>query len=134
MLKSGYMAAAQRAGMAVRVTRMVEHGVPTSEAMELELDGVGQGANHSDPSAPPPLLKWALSPDVDDQSRPAVTKMVAEIYDRACDRKARIWGTVASATVGILVAGVLVFGYSTTVFLAMTELLRDFALKGAPSR
>ena len=117
--------------MADRIGRMIESGVAESESMALVTNRVGQRAETTAGGKPmPPLLAWALSSDVDDQSRPAVLRMVADTYRRAAIRQGRIWRTFASGLIGVLVGGFLVLGYATTVFLAMTELLRDVALRG----
>ena len=65
-----------------------------------------------------------------DQSRPSAMRMVAQTYRQAADRKGRIWRTVASGFVGILVGSVFVFGYAMTVFLAMRQLLQEVTTSG----
>lgn len=125
---SGYLSASRRADVAQRVTRLVGSGVDPSKSIEIASDQVGRSGNLGAVKSLPPLLGWALSDDLDDESRPAALRMVAKTYRRAADRKGRIWRTFVSGAVGVLVGGLVVLGYGMTVFLTMTELLRGIAL------
>jgi type II secretory pathway component PulF len=128
---SGYLATARHADMAERITRLLEGGISEPESLALVTDHVDRtGRDKPDPQSLPPLLGWALTSDLDDQSRPKVMRMVAQTYRQAADRKGRIWRTIASGVVGILVGGVFVLGYSVTVFQTMIELLQEVALRG----
>ena len=78
----------------------------------------------------PPLLGWALTSDLADQTRPGVMRMVAQTYRQSADRKGRMWRSMALAFVGVLVGSLFVLGYAVSVFAAMGQLLHDIALSG----
>lgn len=142
-----YAAAVRNANFAHQLTSLVENGVSLEESLPLAAAVTGDSrliiaskelsAAHAeenlaaaDPDALralPPLLRWALTGNLGQQSLPDVLRFAEKTYRQQADRRATTWRSVLPATIGALLGGVVVLAYGLSMFGPFVELLRDVA-------
>ena len=138
-----YFDASCNAGVARQMARMIDGGMSLENALTLSHPTAGAGGTSLGASlsgvegrrsseALSPLLDWAIHSDIGTQPRSRVLRMVADTYSRTARRRASILRVAIPAILGVLVGGVLVFGYGLSFFMPMIELLKEIsAAEGA---
>lgn len=147
-LAGRYATTVAHANFADQLASLLEKDVPTAEALELA-GGVtgnaglvaasstvaaaqrsGETLSSDDPRLRrlPPLLRWALTSDLDDQSLPEVLRFAAQTYHQSAERQAAVWRVALPALIGALVGGVIVLAYALSMFGSLFALLKDLSV------
>ena len=151
-----YFDANRNAGVARQMARMIDGGMSLENAVALSLPTIGVGSSsvgsnsvdsggasssgahlggaslsgvegRRSSEALSPLLDWAIHSDIETQPRSRVLSMVADTYSRTARRRASILRVAIPAVLGVLIGGVLVFGYGLSFFMPMIELLKEIS-------
>jgi type II secretory pathway component PulF len=143
-----YAATVAKANFAEQLASLLEKDVRREEALELA-GGVtgdkalitaavalasahqrGERLTADDPRLRrlPPLLRWALTGDLGDQSLPDILRFAAQTYRQSAERQAAVWRVALPALITALVGGAIVFAYALSMFGPLISLLRDLAL------
>jgi type II secretory pathway component PulF len=125
-----YFHAAQYAELATQMANLLESGCGQDESLALLGPLYGSGADlESAPSESlPPLLRWAIRGDIDDQSRPGVLRVMAQAYRQSAEQQLSLWRLVAPSFCGALLGGMFVLAYGVGLFLPVVQLLKTIAL------
>ena len=73
----------------------------------------------------PPILRWALTNDLGDQSLPELLLFVEKTYRQAAERRAAAWRVALPATIGAFLGGFAVLIYGLSLFGPFTQLIQD---------
>lgn len=75
----------------------------------------------------PPILRWALTCDLGEQSLPDVLRFAEKTYRSAAECRAATWRLVLPATIGAVLGGAVVLAYALSLFGPFVQLLKDIA-------
>jgi type II secretory pathway component PulF len=143
-----YAATIAHANFAEQLANLLKRDVPLEEALELASGVTGDdslvaasaelaAAHHhgerlvsDDPRLRglPPLLRWALTGDLGDQSLSEILRFAAQTYRQSADRQAAVWRLALPTLIGALVGGVIVFAYGLSMFGSLIGLWRDLSV------
>lgn len=142
-----YVAAVRNANFAHQLTVLIENDVPLAESVPLAAAVTGDSGmvaasaalsaayarNENLPAdaevlhALPPLLRWALTGDLGDQSLPEILRFAEKTYLHVANRRAAIWRFLLPTMIGALLGGLIVLAYGLSVFGPFVSLLEDLA-------
>jgi len=143
-----YTAALRHAAFADQLAILLKHDVPLVDGLRLAGGVTGDPSlieasaalalaaqsderlSADDPKLRtlPPLLRWALTGDLDDQPLPEILSFAANTYLQSAQRQAAIYRIAAPTLIGALLGGAVVFVYSLCVFGPYIQLLRDLSV------
>jgi general secretion pathway protein F len=123
-----YYESIRNADFALHVSRLLNSGVSPEESLSLALPMLGN--QDGSVARLPSLLRWALSEDLGGEPRASVLAMVANTYRKAAERQSTIWRVAVPTVCGVLLGGVLVFGYGLSLFYPLVSLLKDISMPG----
>ena len=98
-----------------RIASARERGEPLTSADKEQL------------TALPPLLRWALTSDLDGESLPDMLRFIAETYRQSAQRQASVWHIAFPTLVGASFGGAIVLAYGLSMFGPYIQMLRDLA-------
>ncbi len=75
----------------------------------------------------PPILRWALTGDLGEQSLPEILRFAEKTYRQTAERRAATWRTILPATIGAVLGGIVVLAYGLSMFGPFVQLLKDIA-------
>ncbi len=140
-----YLQALKHALFAEELARLVGTKMPLHEAARMASGITGDTAlidscealasddnqpmSNEDPrlGALPPLLRWALSGNLGEQTLPGVLRFAAQTYRQSAERLSAIWQTALSILLGGLLGGAIVLVYGVSIFWPYIEMLQDLA-------
>jgi len=146
-----YRAAARNANFANQLTVLMENGLSLAESLPVAAAVTGDAAlivasaelsaklpaahaqgttEAADPKvllALPPLLRWALTGDLGEQSLPEILRFAEKTYRLQAEHRAAVWRTILPATIGAGLGGAVVLAYGLSVFGPFVQLLKDIA-------
>jgi type II secretory pathway component PulF len=143
-----YTAALRHGAFAKQLATLLERGIPLEEGLRLA-GGVSGNPSLQDASSAlalavergeklpvddpqlltlPPLLRWALTGDLGDQTLPDILSFVSDTYLQKAQRQAAIYRIAAPALIGALLGGAVVFVYALCVFLPYIQLFQDLSV------
>ncbi|QEG34670.1 type II secretion system F family protein [Bythopirellula goksoeyrii] len=146
-----YVKTVKQALFAEELARLVESKMPLAEAAELASGITGDShlmeacaaLENDDPSraatrhaahpensqlaALPPLLRWALTGNLGEQSLPGVLRFAAQTYRQSAQRLATVWQTALPILLGSVLGGAIVLVYGLSVFLPYIQMMRDLS-------
>ncbi len=142
-----YSAAVRHANFAHQLTSLIENDTPLAESVPLAAAVTGDAgliaasaalsdsyrrkeklsADAEALRALPPLLRWALTSDLGDQSLPEILRSAENIYGHRAECRAALWRFVLPAMIGALLGGSIVLIYGLSVFGPFVRLLKDMA-------
>ena len=117
-----YYDASENAEQANQLAGMLESGCGLEEALQTVFP------EPTRLESLPPLLRWAIETDPDDQPLPNTLRFVARTYEQKAARQERAWGVRTPMLFGLVIGGVLVLGYGLSLFLPVVQLLNDVSL------
>jgi type II secretory pathway component PulF len=146
-----YLRTVTNAVFAEQVASLLAAGVPFSESVRTaaqasgaaELVAAGEVVATHERGAPvvaaeaeklsifPPLLRWALTQDLGDESLPDMLRFIGETYRQSAERQAGVWQVALPTFLGALIGGVILLAFSLSMFGPYIGLLYDLALGGA---
>ncbi len=142
-----YFAALRHATFSEQLASLITAGVSLPEGLRLAGDATGDpamarasdviaahergesftAAEQHELAALPPLLRWALTGDLGGEPLPQILHFVAATYRQAAERQAAIWHVALPTFIGAFFGGLIVLGYSLSMFGPYIGLLRDLA-------
>ena len=75
----------------------------------------------------PPFLRWALTSELDRDSRSRVLRFAAETYRQSAERQSAWWHVLLPTIIGALLGGLIVLAYALAMFGTYITLLYDLA-------
>ncbi len=124
-----YLDALRYAAFADQVAQLVERGVPVEQSLVLA-DADLAALLKSDAVHAPPLLNWALTNETGDEPLQNVFRFAANSYRQAAEQRSLGVRLVLPALLLSLVGGALVFAFGLSLFVPMTDLLKNIAIQG----
>lgn len=106
------------------VADLLDHQTPLPEALALAAEA--NGCEVQDAKLPP-LLSWALGPDVADADRAAALRTTGQVYRRALEQRSGGARETVAMVCWMLVAGAAVLAYGAALFAPFVELLVSLA-------
>lgn len=79
----------------------------------------------------PPLLRWAIEADPDEEPPGKTLRYVATTYEQTVLRRERNWRSLTPALCGLAIGGLIVLGYGLSLFVPIVRLLQDVATMGS---
>ncbi|NOY41095.1 MAG: hypothetical protein GXP26_04570 [Planctomycetes bacterium] len=142
-----YTAAVRNANFARQLTLLVENGLSLEESLPvaaavtgdkgliaacatlLEADAKNKtsAADSKALLALPPILRWALTGNLGNQSLPEILRFAEKNYRHRAERRAATWRVALPATLGALLSGFVVLAYGLSLFGPFVQLLEDIA-------
>ena len=88
----------------------------------------GEADTHSEALRPlPPLLRWALTEELGNQSLPEILRFAESAYRRSAERRAATWQVALPTIIGAALGGAIVLAYGLSVFGPIVRLLDDLS-------
>ncbi|QDT00795.1 type II secretion system F family protein [Adhaeretor mobilis] len=100
------------------------HALSRSHAQENTLPADSQ---HLRPL--PPLLRWALTGDLGEQSLPEILLFAEMTYRSRAQHRAATWRVVLPTAIGVTVGGLIVLAYGLCLFGPFSQLLEGLAAR-----
>lgn len=142
-----YAVSVRNANFARQLTLLVENGLSLAESLPVAAAVTGDArliaasaelsAAYRDEKTPaadsktllvlPPILRWALTGDLGEQSLPEILRFAERTYRHKAERRAATWRTVLPATIGAVLGGIVVLAYGLSMFGPFVQLLKDLA-------
>ena len=142
-----YTTAVRNANFSHQLTVLIENGLSLTDSLPVAAAVTGDAglivaaaylsevpaheetpaANSKVLQALPPILRWALTGDLGEQSLPEVLRFAERMYRHKAERRAATWRTILPATIGAVLGGLVVLAYGWSLFGPFTQLLEDLA-------
>lgn len=133
-----YLRAVQQAQFAEELARLVSTKMPLAEAAQLASGITGDAdlieacsplthGGASRQAALPPLLRWALTENLGEDTLLGVLQFAAQTYRQSAQRMAAVWQTALPILLGSLLGGTIVLLFGLSVFWPYIQMLRDLA-------
>ena len=140
-----------RDGVAARfadqLSLLLEAGIPLTESLQLAagnvegrelspaFEAVVESAGNNDPPANPdsrlqllpPLLRWALTTQLDEAALPDTLQRIAEMYRERSVRRTETRRKLAPVFVSALIGGAIALLFGLSLFSAYSSMLQDLA-------
>ncbi|TWU28058.1 type II secretion system F family protein [Bythopirellula polymerisocia] len=140
-----YLKSVKHALFAEELARLVGAKMPLAEAAQLASGTTGdaalmeacnvltsdedQNVHADDPrlAVLPPLVRWALTGNLGDETLPGVLSFAAQTYRQSAERMAVVWQTALPILLGGFLSGAIVMMYGLSLFWPYVQMMRDLA-------
>ena len=137
-----YATALRNAVLSRQLVALLDSGIKLDEALPVAAAVTGDQQlfnnvrmNSSNPATRatgqlqsfPPLLRWALTSNLEQEELVEIIRFAAKTYDQAAQRRATVWRALLPALIGAVLGGVIVMAYGLSVFGPLTHMLNDLA-------
>ncbi|WP_442505191.1 hypothetical protein SH528x_003968 [Novipirellula sp. SH528] len=127
---TGYANAVKSSQTAEQMAGLLEQGIPMSESMSICGIGASTDAGGTlslrDGNQLSPLLRWAVTVNIDEHERGDVLRFVAGSYRNKAERLATVWRYLVPSIATALIGGVIVLIYALSIFVPWIHFLEAF--------
>ncbi|MDG2220028.1 MAG: hypothetical protein P8L85_01520 [Rubripirellula sp.] len=123
-----YYEAFADANLAKQLAILIEDGQSPEEAFALlRFESATEDLQSLANEELPPLLRWAVSSDLESHSLAGVFNLAAESYRQTAEQNRSLWRLVIPTMTGAILGGIIVLAYGLALFLPFADLLYSVA-------